>query len=332
MKKLSLEVVIPTYNGAETIKDAINSVLNQSYQDFTILVHDDSSKDDTLKIVSEFKDKRIKIGKNKKNLGTQMNLEAARKKTTADIVFWLCQDDILSHTALSETMKVYKENMDVGAVVRPYFWFDEDIKKPVRAVLGFDSPQKEVIQISDNIERLKKFFESVGQLSGLSYRASSFELPFHEDIFPGHVYVFASILKKHKSIYLRNFNVAVKTNSSQTRKISALYENSPTLSWIRMFKNVFPEKKFEIIRKKFIKDFVATNSYGLLQIKNYSTMKNLLREILIMIKYNKKNLLNLEFIAIALLTIITPPILLIKLVDWYKKKFLYKTIKNIIFY
>lgn len=332
MKKLSLDVVIPTYNGSKTIKETIESVLSQSYQNFTILVHDDSSTDDTLKIVSGLKDKRIRSEKNKKNLGTQMNLEEARKKTKADVVFWLCQDDILSHTALSETMKVYEEDIGVGVVVRPYFWFDKDIKKPVRAVLGFESSQNEVIQISDNTERLGKFFEAVGQLSGLSYRNSFFEHPFHKDIFPGHVYVFASILKKHKAVYLRNFTIAVRIETSQTRTIKSIYNKSPIVSWKEMFETVFYEVGFKSFRENFIKNFVAVNSLGLLQIKNYSTMRNLLREIYTMLSLNFKNVFNFSFLVIVFMTLFIPSNSLIKFVDWYKANIVSRKIRKKVFF
>lgn len=54
-----ISVVLPTYNGEEFIKEAIDSVLNQSFQDFELIVVDDGSTDRTSNIVETFDDDRI---------------------------------------------------------------------------------------------------------------------------------------------------------------------------------------------------------------------------------------------------------------------------------
>jgi len=59
-----VSVIIPTYNRPRLIKRAIKSVLNQTYQNFEIIVVDDSENDETKKIVESFGDKRIKYIKN----------------------------------------------------------------------------------------------------------------------------------------------------------------------------------------------------------------------------------------------------------------------------
>jgi glycosyltransferase involved in cell wall biosynthesis len=56
----AVSVIIPTYNRAELLRLAITSVLNQTFQDFEIIVVDDASKDHTHKVVHNFRDKRIK--------------------------------------------------------------------------------------------------------------------------------------------------------------------------------------------------------------------------------------------------------------------------------
>ena len=50
-------VVIPTYNRAHLIKDAVESVLNQTYQDFELIVIDDGSTDNTREVLAIYKDK-----------------------------------------------------------------------------------------------------------------------------------------------------------------------------------------------------------------------------------------------------------------------------------
>ena len=330
-KKLTLDVIIPAYNGGKTIRDTLGSLLSQSFSDFRVIIHDDCSTDNTEAVVKSFNDPRITFFKNKYNLTCQKNIEAARQKSKADIVYFLCQDDILSEDALIDAYNAFTLSDDIGAVVRPYFWFDEKINNPVRAISRLDLNKDEVVTINDDYSRIKVFIDALGQLSGLSYRRKYFSTPFHEDIFPGHVYPFVSIFKKHPVVFLKNFTVAVRISSSQSRKISSIYEKSPIQSWVKLFKNQFPEAKYKDFREHFIKEYVAVNYLGLIQIKNYSTFKNLLREIYLLIKYRPKNLINPLFLTISMAVIILPPIILIPLVDWYKKTILAKVLPKISF-
>ena len=73
-----VSVIIPTYNRAYLISRAINSVLNQTYQDFEIIIVDDGSTDNTEEVIKEFqeKDERIKYIRHKNNKG-----EAAARNT-----------------------------------------------------------------------------------------------------------------------------------------------------------------------------------------------------------------------------------------------------------
>ena len=60
-KLLKVSVIIPTYNGSNTILRAINSVLNQTYSNLELIVVDDCSKDNTFEVVESLKDERVKV-------------------------------------------------------------------------------------------------------------------------------------------------------------------------------------------------------------------------------------------------------------------------------
>ena len=66
-----MSIITPLYNGEEFIKDAVESVLAQTYENWELLVIDDGSADNGYNIVKEYsdKDKRIKLLKNEKNSG-----------------------------------------------------------------------------------------------------------------------------------------------------------------------------------------------------------------------------------------------------------------------
>jgi len=67
-------VLLSTFNNESTIKNSVESILNQTYEDFEFLIVDDASTDNTLKKLNEFEDKRIYIFRNKSNIGLTKSL------------------------------------------------------------------------------------------------------------------------------------------------------------------------------------------------------------------------------------------------------------------
>ena len=76
---LKISVMIPTYNMANTIQETLKSVLNQTYNNFEIIIQDNNSQDNTYKIIKSFSDSRIKYFKNDINIGYARNLIAGKK-------------------------------------------------------------------------------------------------------------------------------------------------------------------------------------------------------------------------------------------------------------
>lgn len=313
---------MPTFNGEDVIGNTLKSVFLQTYDNYEIIINDDDSTDNTVAVVKSFKDKRIKLHKNERNLGYSGNLNQCIKYAIGDIIYLMADDDILAKNALYETNKAFSKSEDIGAVTRPYFWFDEDIKRPVRAKEQLSPTKDEIVKITDDYQKIINVFKTLDQLSGLAYRAKYMDVPFHKDVFPSHIYPFASIFKKHRVVFLKDYVVAVSIRSSQSRNQSKIYNKSPMLSWVEMFEAVFREKEFSALRDYCIRNFVAVNYIGLVQIKNYSTHGYLytLREIYYLLKYRIENIINPVFWFFAIGTLITPSILLRPLVDWYKNK------------
>ena len=336
--KLKFSICMPAYNGGEVIEETVKSILSQSFKNYEFIIMDDNSTDNTAEVLKSFKDSRIKYFKNKKNLGYSKNLEECRKKATGDIIYLMGQDDILAKDAILDTYEAFEISKDIGAVTRPYYWFDKDIKKPVRAKEQLNPKNDEIVRITDDKKKLITLFSTLDQLSGLALRRKYIDVPFHEDIFPCHVYPFASIFKKHPVVFLKDYNLAVRIGSSQCRspkmykrKTSYIYDKSPIQSWVDMFNNVFYEKGFKEFREYMIENFVAVNYVGLVQIRNYTEYRYLLREIWILLKYRWQNIYNLQFWFFSLGCIVIPPRLLIPMVDWYKNKINSKRLKNIKF-
>lgn len=330
MSDLKFSILIPTYNRASLLKQTIESILRQSFEDYEVVICDDCSIDSTEEVVKNFKDRRIKYYRNKVNLGYGKNLQACYEKATGDILYLMGHDDILLKDALLKTYNAFKLGDDIGVVTRPYYWFYENIKVPVRAVRPYDSKNDIVISIFDGKEQIRSLFESVGQLSGLAYRRKYIDTNFHEEIFPAHIYPLASILKKYKAVYLKDYTVAVRIESSMTRHKPDIYNISPTMSWVKMFETVYSGDKYKDIRRQCIHFITSTNFIGLVQLKNYASMRILLREIFILIKYRWRNIFDIRFWLFSLGTILMPKRILIWSVDKYKRKVLSKKLKDIV--
>ena len=65
-----LDVILCTYNSENTINKCVDSILNQTFTDFTLHIFDDSSNDSTIELLKKYKDTRLRIIRSPKNVGT----------------------------------------------------------------------------------------------------------------------------------------------------------------------------------------------------------------------------------------------------------------------
>ncbi|TYA86791.1 glycosyltransferase family 2 protein [Seonamhaeicola marinus] len=92
-------VVIPLYNKEDFVETTLNSVLNQTFNNFELIIINDGSTDNSLKVAQEFKDTRIKIIQ-QKNLGLSAARNAGIKKAKANYIAFLDADDLWMHDYL----------------------------------------------------------------------------------------------------------------------------------------------------------------------------------------------------------------------------------------
>ena len=100
-----ISVCIATYNGEKYIREQLDSILPQLGLDDEVIISDDSSTDNTLKIIEEYNDCRIKIFSNNKFYSPILNFENALKKAQGDFIFLSDQDDIWKSNKVEVVMK-----------------------------------------------------------------------------------------------------------------------------------------------------------------------------------------------------------------------------------
>ena len=110
---MTVSFIVTSYNYAEYIKETIESIINQSYKDIEIIVVDDFSKDDSVKILAQYS--QIKLIKHSSNLGQMNAILSGLKQATGEYVSIIDSDDVL-YDIYTETMLNYFNTNDVSFV------------------------------------------------------------------------------------------------------------------------------------------------------------------------------------------------------------------------
>lgn len=133
MPKVS--ILIPTYNYARFLPEALDSILIQTYQDYEVIISDDASTDNTQEIVAPYlgKDSRIKYVRHENNLGMVQNWNWTLKQARGEYVQFLFADDKLYHLhVLSKFVCALDENSSASMAVCARYVINEDLK-----IVGF---------------------------------------------------------------------------------------------------------------------------------------------------------------------------------------------------
>ena len=126
-KQPRVSVVVKSFNHEEYIRHCIQSVLNQTFQDFELIVTDDASTDDTVAVVESFADDRIKLERLPHNLGISGAMNAAISRASGEYVAILNSDDWALPDRLERQVAFLDTNPDVGLVFgMPTFVDDRD--------------------------------------------------------------------------------------------------------------------------------------------------------------------------------------------------------------
>lgn len=126
---MKISIVMPVYNKDKYIKESIESVLNQSYKDFELVIVDDASTDNSNRIIKSFKDKRIKLIELEKNVGVAEAPNTAIRNSTGNIIMRLDADDISDKYRLEKQLKYMLEN-DYDIVGSKFKVFCDEGKVP----------------------------------------------------------------------------------------------------------------------------------------------------------------------------------------------------------
>jgi glycosyltransferase involved in cell wall biosynthesis len=102
-----VSICIPTYNGAKYIAECLESVCNQTFSNFEVVVCDDASTDNTVEIVKKYQrnDNRIKLFINQTNSGLSANWNKCMELATGEWIKFIFQDDSIHPHGIAELLK-----------------------------------------------------------------------------------------------------------------------------------------------------------------------------------------------------------------------------------
>lgn len=123
-------ILMPTHNKARYIKDAIESVQNQTFRDFELVIIDDKSTDNTAELVMPYLvDPRIIFLQNPQNLGKSRTRNRLVKESLADIFGELDSDDTLTSDAISNMYQSHIDHPKHGYIYSQFVYCDKNLKQ-----------------------------------------------------------------------------------------------------------------------------------------------------------------------------------------------------------
>jgi len=126
MRAPKVSVLIPAYQSAEYLGQAIQSVLEQSFQDFEIIISDNASTDNTEKVVAAFQDPRVHFYKNHETVEMGENWNRCLFLSKGEYVALLCSDDLWLPLFLEKTVEILDLYSDIGMCLTQYKFFYGD--------------------------------------------------------------------------------------------------------------------------------------------------------------------------------------------------------------
>ena len=151
-------VFVPTYNSEKYLRQCLDSVLQQTFQDWQCVISDDASTDKSVEIAREYEkiDSRFKVLMHEKNVGAATNWNRAKENNNSFATKILCADDYLLKDALKEQLDILQRNQTAIVFSERYIVFPSGKKLHPRlpkyaSNISFNDAFKFYINLGRNI-------------------------------------------------------------------------------------------------------------------------------------------------------------------------------------
>lgn len=280
MDMLTVSVVIPSYNHENYIEETIESILNQTFQDFEIIITDDGSTDKTVEKIKKFKDQRIQLFLFQNNIGACTALNNCITNSNGKYIAYVSSDDVWESDKLEKQVKFLDENQDIGVVLTKAKIIDENGEelndKNHFYYSIFDQENR------SNFSWLKYFFL---QGNCLCHPSAMFRRSIYDDIglyderlanLPD-LEMWVRVCLKHNiniidekliKFRIRDNNANASTSANPKNRIRAKFEYKQildhylTIKDVKQFLNIFPEAQdYGSVNSELIPYFLGRLAY-----------------------------------------------------------------------
>ena len=114
-KKAQISIIMAAYNAEKYISESIESILDQTYKKFELIIINDGSTDGTLSLIKKFRDTRVILINNKNNLGKPISRNRGIKKARGEYIAIMDADDISLRYRLKSQINFKKSHKNIGA-------------------------------------------------------------------------------------------------------------------------------------------------------------------------------------------------------------------------
>jgi glycosyltransferase involved in cell wall biosynthesis len=244
-----VSVCIPTYNYGHFLGAAIESVLDQDFAEFELVVVDNASDDDTTAVVERYRDPRLRFHRNDRNVGLFGNFARCLELSTGELVKFLAADDWLHPAYLREAVALMRRHPSAAIVSCPGFFVDAhgapyavgtggvfaDELVPGAVALRAQAEFLNVIGMPSNVLLRRDALDAVGGFDGRFAPAAD-------------VHLWGKLLARHDLGWLTQPRCYLRIHSTKAHDYGLDPSESTFLAWEDLGEDVGPPITPELVR------------------------------------------------------------------------------------
>ena len=224
--KPEISVILPVYNGGSYLVESVQSVLDQQFRDFELLILDDGSTDQSWEYIKALDDTRVKKFRNDRNRGLFYNLNFLVQKTTAPLVKLWAQDDSMYPNCLQEFVWFHRQHACVG-----FSYSGRDHMDESGAVYATGATDHTPHLVSPELHARIAFFTGsiAGNIANVCINKAALEKvgPFNEQMQVSADFdMWVRLAKEHPTGFIPASLIRLRNHKGQLSRRESLYINN----------------------------------------------------------------------------------------------------------
>lgn len=268
-------IVIPLYNKEKYIYDTLLSVFNQTYTDFEVIVVNDSSTDNSLTIVNEFNDERLRVF-TKPNGGVSAARNFGIKQAKHDYIAFLDADDLWKPNHLECIVDALSHNPECGMTHSGYIIFKDEVENIIGVRDAKMLSQSKIIIVKDYFKACYYYKTILGLTSAVCIKKSlldTFDEPFKVGVHCGEdADLWLKVACKTNVIYINEHTMLYRYASENSLFISNFYDKKCNIDYTKWY----DLKSNSRYKELFLNLFVGRYAFGLAKAKQKKSAREIL--------------------------------------------------------